>query len=158
MLINFVDFKKAFDSVHRETLWKIMKSYGIPQKIIGIIQNFYDGSRCAVRHGGEMGEWFQVITGVRQGCVLSPLIFALVVEWVMMRVTSVKDTGIRWANGDRLGDLDFADDIALLENSWKGISSCYLAVTKSLSCFCSVAINFYFILFHSISFHFISRS
>ena len=34
---------------------------------------------------------------------------------------SVKDTGIRWVNGDRLGDLNFADDIALLENSWKGM-------------------------------------
>src|SRR6218665_4052050 len=47
MLINFVDFKKAFDSVHRESLWKIMKSYEIPQRIIDIIQNFYDGRRCA---------------------------------------------------------------------------------------------------------------
>ena len=43
-LINFIDLKKAFDSVHRESLWKIMKSYGIPQRIIDIIQNFYDGS------------------------------------------------------------------------------------------------------------------
>src|SRR6218665_194330 len=120
-LINFIDLKKAFDSVHRESLWKIMKSYGIPQRIIDIIQNFYDGSICAVRNGGEVGEWFQIITGVLQGCVLSPLIFALVVYWVMTRVMSVKDTGIRWVNGDRLGDLNFADDIALLENSWKGM-------------------------------------
>src|SRR6218665_2356138 len=102
MLINFVNFKKAFDSVHRESLWKIMKSYGIPQRIMDIIQNFYDGSRYAVRHGGEMGEWFQIITGVRQGCVLSPLIFALVLDWVLTRVMSVKDTGIRRVNGDRL--------------------------------------------------------
>src|SRR6218665_484288 len=121
MLINFVDFKKAFDSVHGESLWKIMKSYEIPQRIIYIIQDFYDGSRCAVRHGGEKGERFQIIKGVRQGCALSPLIFALVVDWVMTRVMSGKDTGIRWVNGDRLGDLDFADDIALLENSWKGM-------------------------------------
>jgi len=63
MLINFVDFKKAFDSLHRESPWKIMKSYGIPQRIIDIIQNFYNGSRCAVRHGEEMGERFQIITG-----------------------------------------------------------------------------------------------
>ena len=52
---------------------------------------------------------------------MSPLIFALVVDWVMTRVMSVKDAGIRWINGDRLGDLDFADNIALLENSWKGM-------------------------------------
>ena len=37
-----------------------------------------------------MGEWFQIITGVRKGCVLSPLIFALVVDWVMTRVMSEK--------------------------------------------------------------------
>jgi len=41
----------------------------------------------------------------------------------MMRVTGVKDTGIRWVNGERLGDLDFADDNTLLENSWKGMRS-----------------------------------
>src|SRR6218665_929203 len=122
MLINFIDFKKAFDNVHRQSLCKIIKSYEIPQRIIDIIQNFYDGSRCAVvGHGGEVGEWFQLITGVRQGCVLSPLIFALVVDWVMTRVMSVKDAGIRWINVDRLGDLDFADDIAMFQNSWKGM-------------------------------------
>ena len=55
MLINLIDFKK---------LWKIMKSYGIPQRIIEIIKNFYDSSRCAVRHGGEVGEGFLIITAV----------------------------------------------------------------------------------------------
>jgi hypothetical protein len=34
VVINFIDFKKAFDSVHRETLWKILLSYGIPPKIV----------------------------------------------------------------------------------------------------------------------------
>src|SRR6218665_3210547 len=49
-----------------------------------------------------MREWFQIITGdkgVRQGCVLSPVIFALVVDWVKTRVMSVKDTGIRMIHG-----------------------------------------------------------
>jgi len=45
----------------------------------------------------------------------------MVVDWAMMRVMSVKDTGIRWINGDRLAHLDFVDDIVLLENSWKGM-------------------------------------
>ena len=98
-----------------------MKSYGIPSKIIDIIRSFYDCSRCAVRYGGEVGEWFQIVTGVRQGCVLSPLIFALVVDWVMARVAKDADTGLRWVNGDRLRDLDFADDIALLDNTWRGM-------------------------------------
>lgn len=121
VVINFIDFRKAFDSVHRESLWKIMQSYGIPEKIIGIVKSFYDNSRCAIRCGGEVGEWFRIVTGVRQGCVLSPLIFALVVDWVMQRATGQGHTGLKWIDGDRLSDLDFADDIALLDNTWEGI-------------------------------------
>lgn len=37
LFINFIDFKEAFDSVHRESLWKILRAYGIPPKIIIII-------------------------------------------------------------------------------------------------------------------------
>jgi len=52
-----------------------MKCYGIPNKIglVDIIHNFYNNSRCAMRSNGQM-EWFQMVTGVRQGCILSPLI------------------------------------------------------------------------------------
>lgn len=64
VLINFFDFKNAFDSVHRESLWRIMERlYGISSKIIDI-RSFHDGCRCAVRYEGEVGEWFQIVTGV----------------------------------------------------------------------------------------------
>ena len=61
-----------------------------------------------------MGKWFRVVSGVRQGCVLSPLIFAIVVDWIMSRATG-ENTGLKWTEGERLTDLDFADDIALLD-------------------------------------------
>ena len=48
LYINFVDFEKAFDSVHRNGLWMIMSQYGIPQKIINIVKALYDGFECAV--------------------------------------------------------------------------------------------------------------
>ena len=47
---------------------------------------------------------------IGKGCVLSPMIFALIVGWVMARVALGGDTGLDWVNGDRLRDLDFADD------------------------------------------------
>src|ERR1700733_14168394 len=94
---------------------------GIPIRIIDIAKSFYDGSRCAVRYEGVVGEWFGIVTGVRQGCVLSPMVFALVVDWIMKRATGSNNTGLKWVNGNRLSDLDFADDIALLENTWDGI-------------------------------------
>jgi Reverse transcriptase (RNA-dependent DNA polymerase) len=93
----------------------ILRSYGIPDKIIGIIQNFYKGSRCAVRADGQRGEWFQIVTGVRQGCLLSPLIFLLVADWILKRSISNNECGLPWNEGQKLTVLDFADDIAVLE-------------------------------------------
>ena len=53
--INFIDFRKAFDCVHRNSVWNIMKYYGIPTKMVDIIQRFYNNSRCAVRSNGQLG-------------------------------------------------------------------------------------------------------
>ena len=113
VILNFIDFKKAFDSVHRETIWQILHLYGFPDKIVDIIRNMYEHSRSAVRMNGTIGEWFKVVTGVRQGCILSPLLFAIVIDWVMNRA-NCREAGITWVDGKKLSDLDFADDIALI--------------------------------------------
>jgi len=118
LLINFIDFRKAFDCVHKPSVWKILRCYGIPEKIIGIIQNFYKDSRCAVRAGGQLGDWFKVVTEVRQGCLLSPLIILLVMDWIFKRATDKNACRLQWINGQTLTDLDFADDTALLNKTW----------------------------------------
>ncbi len=69
--INFIDYEKAFDSLDRDTLWKLWRHYGIPEKIITIIQNNYQATSCKVLHAGQLSESFEVKTGVRQGCLLS---------------------------------------------------------------------------------------
>jgi len=123
-VVTFVDFKAAFDSVHRPSLWRILKEYGIPDKIISIVKNTYNGSKARVRVGGEVTDWFSVETGVRQGCVWSPLLFGVLIDWVLRkaceghgmlmrkRVRTLK--GI--VDGWKLADLDFADDVALLDH------------------------------------------
>ena len=88
---------------------------------IGIIQSLYNNSRCAVRSDGVMGNWFQNVTGVRQGCILSPILFLLVMDWVLKRATNESNCGIPWANSERLTDLDFADDIVLMDTTWEGM-------------------------------------
>ena len=74
-----------------------------------------------MRTEGELGEWFQIVTGVRQGCILSPLIFLLVIDWVMKKATCDTASGIEWLTDSKLKDLDFADDITLLNVSLNGI-------------------------------------
>ena len=117
LYINFIDFEKAFDSIHRDSLWSIMRLYGIPNKIISIIKSLYDQFGCAVIDGSETTEWFQVKTGVKQGCNMSGFLFLLVIDWIMKNTVGNGENGIRWKFTSKLDDLDFADDIALLSST-----------------------------------------
>ena len=111
-----MDFKKAFDSLHRSSIWKILKLYGIPIKIINLIKLFYDKYECAVLLKGKFSEWFNVKTGVRQGCILSPILFLITIDWVL-RQTCDRPRGIQWTLVKHLEDLDFADDLALISRT-----------------------------------------
>ena len=117
LYINFVDYEKAFDSLDRDTLWKLLQHYGIPEKIITLIRNTYDGMTCKVTHAGRLTDSFQVKTGVRQGCLLSPFMFLVAIDWIMKTTTKNRRNGIQWTLWSQLDDLDFADDLALLSHS-----------------------------------------
>ena len=114
LYINFIDFKKAFDSIHRETLWAILRSYGVPKKIVTLIKSFYTDFECALLLNNKATDSFAVKSGVRQGCIISPILFLVAIDWVMRKTTSDRSRGITWGMFSKLEDLDFADDIALL--------------------------------------------
>ncbi|VDP55829.1 unnamed protein product, partial [Schistosoma curassoni] len=117
LYINFIDYEKAFDSVDRTTLWKLLPHYGVPQKIVNIIQNSHDGLNCKIVHGGELTKSFEVKTGVTHGCLLSLFLFLLVTDWIMKTSTSEGMHGIQWTSRMQLDDLDFADDLAFLSQT-----------------------------------------
>ncbi len=106
-----------FDSVHRKSLWQLLRHYGIPIKLTSLIKNSYEGMTCRVAHGGHFTKSFAVRTGVRQGCLLSPFLFLLAIDWILKKTTAGKRNGIQWTLGNQLNDLDFADDIALLSHN-----------------------------------------
>ena len=70
--MTFIDFKKACDLINRETMWKILRHYGIPVKIVNIIKCLYDGSISAVCIDGILSKEFLITTGVLQGDTLAP--------------------------------------------------------------------------------------
>lgn len=77
-------------------------------------KTFYTNFKCRV---GNSSLTFQVKTGVRQGCVMSALLFNIVIDWVMRRTTEDKPRGIWWTLFSVLEDIDFADDLALVSHT-----------------------------------------
>ena len=80
---NFIDFEKAFDSIHRDSLWKILRPYGILSKLVNIIKMLYSDFKSQVICNAALTDAFSVTTGVKQGFILSPFLFILGIDWVM---------------------------------------------------------------------------
>ncbi|XP_078371407.1 uncharacterized protein LOC144655059 [Oculina patagonica] len=97
---HLIDFEKAFDSVHRESLSNIMSMYGIPEELIALVKVMYNNFECTVLDEGEKQNGFKSS------------------QEVMSRTTEGRRTGIRWKFTSVLEDLDFADDIALLSSRY----------------------------------------
>ena len=115
LYINFIDYEKVFDSVDREARWKLLRHFGVPKKIISFIRCTFRDMSCRIAHAGQLSESFKVKSGVWQGCLLSPLLFLLVIDWLMKTTTTGRNNGIQWTLWTQLDDLDFADDLALLQ-------------------------------------------
>ena len=130
LYINFIDFEKAFDSIHRETLWKIMELYGVPSKILSTIQKLYENNEICVINNGLQSDWVRIESGVKQGCGMSGFLFLLVLDWVMRNSAEVNNTGLRWKFMSKLEDLDFADDIALLSSKFSDLQDKTTAIKE----------------------------
>ena len=110
--MNFIDFKSAFDTIWRKALWKMMISFGIDEKIVRIIENLYKDTECAVVIDGNITQWFSVKVGVRQGCLLSPNLFNIFLDFVMDEIQSIP---IDFHLHERLScDIRYADDTTLI--------------------------------------------
>ena len=73
-----------------------VKSYGIPGKLVNMIKAMFRNSKRAVIDGTETSQWFDVKSGVKQGCVMSGLLFLIVIDWIMTKTVENNNNGIRW--------------------------------------------------------------
>ena len=113
---NFIDFKKAFDRVWHKGLWQSMYNFGISQDIIEIIKSLYSSSTSAVLINNVTGSFFNTTVGVRQGCLLSTVLFNIFLEQIMIKTLDEYTSTIS-IGGRKISNLRFADDIDLIAGS-----------------------------------------
>ena len=89
LYITFVDLTKAFDTVSRDGIWKIMTKFGCPPRFITMVRHFHDGMQARMQN--EFSGPFEVTNGVKQGCVLAPTLFSMMFSAMLM--DAVQDSG-----------------------------------------------------------------
>lgn len=89
-----------------------MRFLGYEEMIVRLLESLYQETMNAVRADGGLTEWFITVIGVLQGCILSPLLFNIMLEFIIAFALSGCEMGVRVA-GISISDLRFADDISL---------------------------------------------
>ena len=110
--ITFIDFQKAFDYVNHDLLYHKLLNIGITNDLYKAIKAIYSHPQSCVQLNGHLSEWFNVESGVRQGDLLSPTLFAVFIDDLSHEVKDV-NAGIM-IGGEQLHMLFYADDIVLI--------------------------------------------
>ena len=129
LCVNFVDFKAAFDSIRRDFIWTSMRHYGLPEKYVRIFQAFFNGTVSAVRVNGELTDWFSVNSGTGQGDIQGPPVFNFCLNFAAFIAEANKTISHGAVLQEKskkveekvVMDTDYADDMAILDNSRDGL-------------------------------------
>ena len=83
LYMTLVDLAKAFDTVSRDGLWRIMAKFGCPPRYIAMVRQLHDGMQARVQNDGKYSEPFLVTNGVKQGCVMAPPLFSMMFSAIL---------------------------------------------------------------------------
>ena len=124
LYVAFVDFRKAFDSVDRDQLWKILYNIGLSTKFLNMLKAMYCNVQSCVRWNQELSDLFTCPIGVKQGAKESTSIFLTYINIVADYVRSHGKHGIQLLPGAcEIFALLFADDIVLLSSTPTGLQN-----------------------------------
>ena len=123
----FVDFTKAFDSIHRGKMELILLAYGLPKETVAAIMILYRNTKVKVKVRSSDGdtEYFDIVAGVLQGDTLVPYLFIICLDYVLRTsIDKIRENGFELTKkrskryrAKTISDADYADDLALLANT-----------------------------------------
>ena len=115
-----------------DKLWKILQEVGIPDHLTCLLRNLYADQKATVRTGHGTMDWFQIGKGVHQGCMLSPCLFNLYVEFIMRNARlDEAQAEIKIARRN-INKLRYVDDITLMAESEEELKSLLMKVRAML--------------------------
>ena len=114
----FVDLEKAYDRVPWDKLRKVLQEYDVNGQLLGDIKSFYCQQEVCVRVNGKQSKPFHVGVGLWQGCILSPLLFIVYMNWIDK--CSQADECATIGNC-KISRLLFGDDLVLFSSTESGL-------------------------------------
>ena len=101
--ILFMDTRKAFDTIEHAYIIETLKRIGLPDWVVTVVSSLLSEVFVTPILNGETGVWIRVSRGVKQGCPLSPILFAICYDPLLEELTAIKGVDV----------YAFADDVAL---------------------------------------------
>ena len=121
----FVDFSKAFDCIPRDKLFEKLKSKGITGKVFNLIKNIYVNEKCQVKIGKTLSSAFDTNQGVRQGCILSPILFNIFISDLPEILDKDENEPAKIGNDTKLSSILWADDLVMISESKEGLTKMF---------------------------------
>ena len=130
----FIDFIKAFDSIHIGKMEQIQLAYGLPKETEAAIMILYRNTKVKVRSPDGDTEYFDIVAGVLQGDTLDPYLFIIFLHYVLRTsIDKIRENGIELTKersrrypAKTITDADYADDIAIMANTGKTKHNCII--------------------------------
>ena len=121
----FVDFTKAFDSIHKGKMEQIQLAYGLPEETVAEITILYRNTKVKVRSPDGDTEYFEIVAGVQQGDTIAPYLFIICLDYVLRTsIDKIRENGFELTKkrsrrhpAKTITNVDYADDIAILANT-----------------------------------------
>uniref|UniRef100_A0A8D8PQH9 Craniofacial development protein 2 n=1 Tax=Cacopsylla melanoneura TaxID=428564 RepID=A0A8D8PQH9_9HEMI len=125
----FIDYKKAFDRVQHVKMIEVLQKTGIDAKDLRIIRYLYWNQVASVKLEDHNTGDIQIMRGVRQGCVLSPVIFNVYSEFIFREALQNTEAGIL-LNGKKINNIRYADDTVIFSDNLSSLQTLMDNVTK----------------------------